>query len=84
MDDSLNPETKFCESCDLRVVPTYKTHETKFPIYGRLENISFQAAYCPFCGSVVCERGFDELFLEKVQQRMKELDEAKLRDANND
>ena len=66
-------EQKFCESCNRMVDPEYREHETQFPIYGRMETIAFQAAYCPVCGAVICEKGFDVLFLEKVQQRIDEL-----------
>ena len=67
---------RFCDKCGRNVRAYFRTETVQMPIYGQMRDISFPIAACPFCESVLCERGFDEVFMDAVMQRKAELEQT--------
>lgn len=83
MNAVLQKTVRFCEKCGRNVHVFFRQESTSMPIYGRMETISFPVAYCPFCEKVLCERGFDELFMDAVMRRKAEIEALDIRESRN-
>lgn len=61
----------FCEKCGRNVKTVTRNETVQFPINGEMQDIAFPASYCPFCGTVLCEQGFDQAFAKLIENAEK-------------
>ena len=79
--DKAYKPVRFCDQCRRDVKVIYRPQSVQMMIYGQMETLSFDAAFCPDCGTVLCERGFDEMFLDLAMKRRVEIESERAKSA---
>ena len=74
---------RFCEKCGRDVKVVMRPQTVRMMICGQMENLVFDAAFCPDCDSVLCERGFDEVFMDLAMKRKAEIEAERAKSAKN-
>lgn len=66
-----NPMVKQCDQCGKTVTTVLKEVSMTVPIFKENVEIKFMAHHCPECGVILCERDFDTVMMEMVDEAYK-------------
>lgn len=62
---------RWCDHCKADVAVETRDKTIMFPVYGKKEPVTYKASYCSRCGTILCERDFDDA-LEELAKRKEE------------
>ena len=65
------PTRKLCDRCGKTILTVLKKETVEVPVLNETVTVSFMAHHCPECGAILCERNFDEVMMELVEEAYK-------------